>query len=74
MVDPKRTKSPVTLFPFKGVNVDAVVDHKNLGVHIDNKLDWACNTEAIYKKDQSHQLSKETQVIQLLPDYAKNVL
>ena len=30
-----------------------VQEYKDLGVHLDNKLDWAKNTEAVYKKDQS---------------------
>ncbi|KAL6471887.1 hypothetical protein MHYP_G00205370 [Metynnis hypsauchen] len=37
----------------KGVSVDTVEDYKYLGVYIDNKLDWAKNTDALYKKGQS---------------------
>ena len=33
--------------------MDVVQDYKYLGVYLDNKLDWAKNTEAVYKKGQS---------------------
>jgi len=33
--------------------VEVVQDYKYLGVHLDNKLNWATNTEAVYKKGQS---------------------
>ncbi|XP_062857049.1 stress-70 protein, mitochondrial-like [Trichomycterus rosablanca] len=35
------------------VSVDIVKDYKCLGVHIDNKLDWDKNTDALYRKGQS---------------------
>ena len=40
-------------FPSRGVSVDIVEDYKYLGVHIDNKLDRAKNTETLYRKCQS---------------------
>ncbi|KAI4873537.1 hypothetical protein NFI96_012248, partial [Prochilodus magdalenae] len=46
-------KAQVTPISIKGVSVDTVEDYKYLGVHIDNKLDWAKNTDALYKKGQS---------------------
>ncbi|KAL1006359.1 hypothetical protein UPYG_G00071330 [Umbra pygmaea] len=39
--------------PIRGVGVDLVDDHKYLGVHIGNKLDWTKNTEVLYRKGQS---------------------
>ena len=36
-----------------GVDIEVVQTYKYLGVHLDHKLDWAANTEAIYKKGQS---------------------
>ena len=33
--------------------MDIVEDHKYRGVHIDNKLDWAKNTETLNRKGQS---------------------
>ncbi|KAI4885738.1 hypothetical protein NFI96_000237 [Prochilodus magdalenae] len=43
----------VTPISIKGVSVDTVEDYKYLGVHIDNKLDWSKNTDALYRKGQS---------------------
>ena len=37
----------------EGVNVEVVSTYKYLGVHLDNKLDWSTNTDAVYKKGQS---------------------
>jgi len=34
--------------------VDIVKVYKYLGVHIDNKMDWTKDTDAVYKKGQSH--------------------
>ena len=53
VVDMRRTKAPVTPVSIQGVNVDIVEDYKYLGVYLDNKLDWAKNTQAVYKKGQS---------------------
>ena len=35
------------------VSVEVVNTYKYLGVHMDNKLDWSANIDAIYKKGQS---------------------
>jgi hypothetical protein len=53
VVDLRRTKIPVTPVSIRGVPVDIVEDYKYLGVHIDNILNWAKNTQALYKKGQS---------------------
>ncbi|KAI4873724.1 hypothetical protein NFI96_000464 [Prochilodus magdalenae] len=53
VVDLRRDKAQVTPISIKGVSVDTVEDYKYLGVHTDNKLDWAKNTDALYKKGQS---------------------
>ncbi|KAI4880740.1 hypothetical protein NFI96_009419 [Prochilodus magdalenae] len=53
VVDLRRDKAQVTPISIKGVSVDTVEDYKYLGVHIDNKLDWAKNTDALYRKGQS---------------------
>lgn len=53
VVDLKRTKSPVSPVSIQGACVDTVEEYKYLGVHIDNKLDWARNTDALFKKGQS---------------------
>ena len=33
--------------------MEVVNTYKYLGVHLDNKLDWSANTDALYKKGQS---------------------
>ncbi|KAI4898966.1 hypothetical protein NFI96_016196 [Prochilodus magdalenae] len=53
VVDLRRDKAQVTPISIKGVSVDTVEDYKYLGVHIDNKLDWSKNTDALYRKGQS---------------------
>jgi len=50
VVDLRRNKAPVTPVSIQGNNVDIVQDYKYLGVHIDNKLDWAKNTDSLYRK------------------------
>lgn len=30
-----------------------VEESRYLGVHLDTRLDWKCNTEAVYRKGQS---------------------
>ncbi|CAM4584620.1 unnamed protein product [Leuciscus chuanchicus] len=46
----KQTLSPVNI---QGKDIGRVDSYKYLGVHLNNKLDWTNNTEAIYKKGQS---------------------
>ena len=49
VVDLRRNKAPV----IQGSNVDIVQDYEYLGVHTDNKMDWAKNTDSLYRKGQS---------------------
>ena len=30
--------------------MEVVKEYRYLGVHLDSRLDWKCNTEAVYKK------------------------
>ncbi len=53
VVDLRRTKGPVTPVSIQGVSVDIVEDYKYLGLYIDNELEWAKNTDALYRKGQS---------------------
>ncbi|KAL7869777.1 hypothetical protein AOLI_G00137650 [Acnodon oligacanthus] len=53
VVDMRRDKAPVTPLTIRGVSVDTVDDYKYLGMYIDNKLDRAKNTDALYRKGQS---------------------
>ena len=46
----RRTPTPITI---RGEEVEMVDSYKYLGVHINNKLDWTDNTEALYRKGQS---------------------
>ncbi|KAI5100952.1 hypothetical protein C0J45_9938 [Silurus meridionalis] len=56
VVDFRRNKqilSPVNNHQCQGRDIVRVDSYKYLGVHLNNKLDWTNNTEAIYKKGQS---------------------
>ena len=53
VVDLRRAKALVAPVSIQGHSVEVVEDYKYLGVFIDNKLNWAKNTEALYKKGQS---------------------
>ena len=46
----RKTPTPITI---RGEEVEIVDRYKYLGVHINNKLDWKHNTEALYRKGQS---------------------
>ena len=49
----KKRKSAFQLLRILGKDVEAVEDHKYLGVTINHRLDWRSNTEAVYKKGMS---------------------
>ena len=53
VVDLRRRKSDCAPISINGVTVDVVQDYKYLGVNLNNKLNWAKNTEAVYRKGQS---------------------
>lgn len=36
-----------------GEDIDRAEDYTFLGAHLDNRLDWRCSTETVYKKVQS---------------------
>ena len=49
-----RRKAPQTApVNIQGLDIEIVEEYKNLGVHINNKLDWTHNTDVLYKKGQS---------------------
>ena len=52
VMDFRRRKYAPTPISINDVTVDVVQDYKDLGVYLDNKLDWAKNAEAVYKKGQ----------------------
>ena len=53
VVDFRRSQPPLLQVSIEGVSVEVVNNYKYLGVHMDNKLDWSANIDAIYKKGQS---------------------
>ena len=53
VIDFRRSQPPLLPVSIEGVSVEVVNTYKYLGVHIDNKLDWSANTDALYKKGQS---------------------
>ena len=50
VVDFRRSKSPPLPVYINGEEVEMVDTYKFLGVHLNNKLDWSNNTEALYRK------------------------
>lgn len=53
VVDFRRSTPPLVPVTIEGEMVETVPTYKYLGVHLDNKLDWSINSEALYKKGQS---------------------
>ena len=54
VVDFKRRKlPPPTPVNIQGTDIEIVKSYKYLGVHLNNKLDWSDNSNALYKKGQS---------------------
>ncbi|XP_060781055.1 uncharacterized protein LOC132888977 [Neoarius graeffei] len=57
VMDFRRPVSSLLPVTIDGVTVEIVSTYKYLGVHLDNKLDWSANTDALYKKGQSRLFS-----------------
>ena len=53
VIDFRKNKEPLTPVTIHGKEVEIVQSYKYLGVHIDSKLDWSNNTDAIYRKGLS---------------------
>ena len=53
IVDFRRHKIKQSTVYILGEEVEVVEEYKYLGVQLDNRLDWKCNSESIYKKGQS---------------------
>ena len=53
VIDFRRKPSPHTPVNIQGSDIEIVDSFKYLGVHLNNKLDWSNNTEALYRKGQS---------------------
>lgn len=54
VIDLHRSK-PTPLLPvsIEGVHIEVVESYRYLGVHLDNRLDWSTNSDALFKKGQS---------------------
>ncbi|XP_076860596.1 antigen WC1.1-like [Brachyhypopomus gauderio] len=51
VVDFRRSKAhPPKQLSIQGRNIETVNSYRYLGVHLNNKLDWSDNTQALYKK------------------------
>ncbi|TWW78779.1 hypothetical protein D4764_11G0009000 [Takifugu flavidus] len=53
VVDFRKSKSPPSPVCISGKDVEIVSSYRFLGVHLDNKLEWSTNTDAVYKKAMS---------------------
>lgn len=53
VIDFRRRPTPHSPVNIQGENIEVVESFKYLGVHINNKLDWSHNTQALYKKSLS---------------------
>ncbi|TWW77552.1 hypothetical protein D4764_12G0009420 [Takifugu flavidus] len=49
-----RKASHIAPVNIQGLDIEIVEEYKYLGVHLNNKLDWTHNTDALYKRGQSH--------------------
>lgn len=52
MVIDFRKSKPVNI---RGEDIEVVQTYKFLGVHLDDRLDWAANTDALYKRDRGEE-------------------
>ena len=53
IVDFRSTRNELNSISIMGEKVEVVEDFKYLGIHLENRLDWRSNTDAVYKKGQS---------------------
>ncbi|TWW77398.1 R2DM Retrovirus-related Pol polyprotein from type II retrotransposable element [Takifugu flavidus] len=54
VIDVSRNTSHTAPVNIQDLDIEIVEEYKYLGVHLNNKLDWTHNTDALYKKGQSH--------------------
>ena len=52
-MDFRRTRNKSKSISIMGEEVEVVEDYKYLNGHLDNRLDWRCNMDAVYNKGQS---------------------
>ena len=53
IIDFRRKAPPTTQVNILGMDIETVTSYKYLGVHLNNRLDWADNTDATFRKGQS---------------------
>ena len=53
VIDFSRKAPPIAPVNIQGGDIEVISVYKYLGVHLNNKLDWSHNTDALYKKGQS---------------------
>ena len=53
IVDFRRSKNQQSSVSILRKEVEVVEEYNYFGVQLDNRLEWKCNTEYIYKKGQS---------------------
>ena len=49
----RRTRTKLNTISILGEGVEVMEDYRYLGVYLDSRLDWKCNTEDVYRKGQS---------------------
>ncbi|TWW81700.1 hypothetical protein D4764_01G0015150 [Takifugu flavidus] len=53
VIDFSKEASHIAPVNIQGLDIEIVEEYKYLGVHLNNKLDWTHNIDALYKKGQS---------------------
>lgn len=57
-----------------GEEVGKVEPYKYLRVHLNNRLDWRTDADAVYKRGMSRLFSEETQIFQCMGQDAGDLL
>lgn len=52
-IDFSKKPTPITPVNIQGFGIETVEEYKYLVVHLNNKLDWSTNTNALYRKGLS---------------------
>ncbi|XP_062849705.1 uncharacterized protein LOC134311986 [Trichomycterus rosablanca] len=53
VIDFRKKSHHTTPVCIQGLDIEMVNEYKYLGVHLNNKLDWSSNSDALYRKGQS---------------------
>lgn len=63
VIDFRRKTEVVRPVTIKGEQIKIVQSYKYLGVHIDHKLNWKKNTDAVFRKAQSRLFPEKTEIL-----------